>query len=113
MSETLLVLAAAFASGFLDASVGGGGMVLVPTLFAVYPNTPHACIMGTSKLASTFGLTSAVWRYTRSVRIPWAVALPCAGAYFATSLIGASLARLVPGATFRLLVPVMLALMLV
>jgi hypothetical protein len=112
VSETLIVLAAAFVSGFLDASVGGGGLVLVPALFAVFPATPHPQILGTSKFASTFGLGSAVWRYTRSVHIPWKVALPCAGTYFATALVGATIARMVPTATFRLLVPMMLAVML-
>lgn len=112
MTETLLVLLAAFVSGFLDASVGGGGMVLIPALFAVFPNAPHTQILGTSKLASSFGLASAVWRYTRSVQIAWPVALPCAGAYFCTALVGATLSRMVPSTTFRLLVPIMLTLML-
>jgi len=113
LSDILLVLAASFVGGFLDASVGGGGLVLVPTMFAIYPAAPHPLILGTNKLAAVVGLTGAVARYMRSVRIPWAVALPCAAGYFATATVGASIARLVPSSAFRLLVPAMLAVMLV
>jgi len=113
LSDGLLVLAAAFVAGFLDASVGGGGMVLVPTLFAVYPTTPHPTIMGTNKLASTFGLVNAAWRYSRSMAIPWGVALPAALGYGLLAIGGAMLNRMVPTEIFRLFVPVMLAVMLV
>lgn len=113
MIETLLVLVAAFAAGFLDASVGGGGMVLLPTLFAVFPTTPHPVLMGTNKLSSTFGLANSAWRYTRSLAMPWNVALPAAAGYFLLAIAGAALARMVPTAVFRLLVPFMLTGMLI
>ena len=111
--DMLIVLAASFIGGFLDASVGGGGLVLVPAMFAVFPATPHSVILGTNKLAASVGMSGAVARYMRSVRIPWAVALPCAATYFVMAMAGASVARLVPSSTFRLLVPAMLAIMLV
>ena len=107
-----MVLAAAFAAGFLDASVGGGGMVLLPTLFAVFPNTSHTVLMGTNKLASTFGLANSTWRYARSLAMPWEVALPAAAGYGLLAIAGAALARQVPTEVFRLMVPFMLAGML-
>jgi uncharacterized membrane protein YfcA len=36
--ELLIVAATAALAGFVDALVGGGGLVLVPALFAVFPN---------------------------------------------------------------------------
>ncbi|MGE0875782.1 MAG: sulfite exporter TauE/SafE family protein [Burkholderiales bacterium] len=113
MSDTLLVLAAALAAGFLDAGVGGGGMLLVPALFAVYPGAPHALLMGTNKLASSPGLGLAVWRYARGMRMPWRVALTTSAAYVCATVAGVTVSRMMPTAVFRLLVPVMLAAMLV
>ena len=40
--DLLLVLAAAFAAGLIDAMVGGGGLIQIPALFAVYPGVPPA-----------------------------------------------------------------------
>ena len=37
--ELLLVTFASLFAGFVDAIVGGGGLILVPALFAVFPNT--------------------------------------------------------------------------
>jgi hypothetical protein len=46
--DLLLVLAAAFAAGLIDAMVGGGGLIQIPALFAVYPNVAPATLLGTS-----------------------------------------------------------------
>jgi uncharacterized membrane protein YfcA len=93
--------------------VGGGGMVVVPALFAVYPGTGHALLIGTNKLASSPGLAIAVWRYARTVQIPWRIALPAAAVYTAFTVVGVAVSRSVPTQVFRLLVPLMLAAMLV
>jgi len=112
MSDTLLVLAAALAGGFLDAGVGGGGMLIVPALFAIYPAAPHVLLIGTNKVASSPGLAIAAWRYSRGDLMPWGVALPAAAAYAATTIAGVHVSRMVPSEVFRLLVPLMLAAML-
>ncbi|HET9448705.1 MAG TPA: TSUP family transporter, partial [Steroidobacteraceae bacterium] len=61
--DLLLVLVAAFAAGLIDAMVGGGGLIQIPALFAVYPGAPPAMLLGTSKFAGLFGTISAVARY--------------------------------------------------
>ena len=50
-ADLLLVLVAAFAAGLIDAMVGGGGLIQIPALFAVYPGVPPAALLGTSKFA--------------------------------------------------------------
>ncbi len=112
MSDTLLVLAAALAAGFLDASIGGGGMLLVPALFAAFPSSAHALLIGTNKVASSPGLAIAAWRFSRGGLMPWHAALPAALAYAATTIAGVFVSRMVPSEIFRLLVPVMLTAML-
>lgn len=76
---------AAFVAGFVDAVVGGGGLVQIPALFAAYPSALPATLFGTNKIASIVGTSSAALQYARRVRIPWRIALP--GALFA--LVGA------------------------
>ena len=52
MSELLLVALASALAGFIDAIVGGGGLVLTPALFAVYPQPVPGTLLGTNKGAS-------------------------------------------------------------
>jgi len=110
--EILFVLAAAFGAGVIDAMAGGGGLVQLPALFAVFPNTPHPTLLGTGKLAGFAGTTSAIFRYLRHVRIDWRLVLPAAAAAFLASLVGAWIATRIPPDRFRTLVPVLLALVL-
>lgn len=112
-SDLLLILAAAFGAGVIDSMVGGGGLVQVPALFAVYPATPPAILLGTNKLASIVGTSSAVLRFARRIQIPWRTLLPLVPVVFLGGLAGALVATLVPPAIFRPLVPIMLAVVLV
>jgi uncharacterized membrane protein YfcA len=108
----LFVLAAAFGAGVIDAMAGGGGLVQLPALFAVYPSTPPATLLGTGKLAGFAGTTSAVLRFVKHVRIDWRLVLPAAVAAFAAALVGAWIATTIAPDRFRALVPVLLTLVL-
>jgi uncharacterized membrane protein YfcA len=110
--DIALVLAAAFAAGCIDAMVGGGGLIQLPALFAVFPNTSPPYLLGTSKFAGIFGTASAVVRYARRVQIPWRALAPLGLAVLVASVLGALLATIVAPEVFRPLVPVMLAAML-
>jgi hypothetical protein len=57
--ELLLVSFASLRAGFLDAIVGGGGLILVPALFAVFPTTHPATLLGINKGASVWGTAVA------------------------------------------------------
>ena len=60
----------------VDAVVGGGGLIQIPVLLAQFPQTAIPVLFGTNKVASIAGTGAALWRYARSVRIPWFVVLP-------------------------------------
>lgn len=107
------VLGAAFVAGLVDAMVGGGGLVQLPTLLATFPTTSPPILLGTSKLAGVFGTGSAAWRYSRAVRIPWRLIGPACAIAFVASLAGAITVTHVPPDLFRPLVPVILAIVLV
>lgn len=66
----------AFLAGFLDAVVGGGGLIQVPALLILMPDTPIATLLGTNKCVSIFGTSAAVWQYSRHVVLPWRAILP-------------------------------------
>ena len=51
MPDYILLAAAAFLAGLIDAVVGGGGLIQIPALFSVLPNAAPASLLGTSKLA--------------------------------------------------------------
>jgi hypothetical protein len=111
--DLVLIVAAAFGAGLVDAMVGGGGLIQLPVLLTAYPSTPPAILLGTNKLASLFGTGSAVLRFARGVRIPWRTLLPLVPVVFLGALGGARVATLVPPQVFRPLVPVMLAVVLI
>lgn len=77
----LLLGLAAFFAGFVDAVVGGGGLVQVPALFSVMPQAAVPSVLATNKVSSIVGTISAATQYARRVSIPWRLALP--GAFFA------------------------------
>ncbi len=106
------MLAAAGLAGFIDAMVGGGGLIQVPALLASYPATAPALLLGTNKLASILGTSSAFARYSRSVSISWRTLLPAAAVAFPAALCGASLASAMSPAAFHCVVPLILAAVL-
>jgi uncharacterized protein len=69
MLELLLVTLASGLAGFVDAIVGGGGLVLLPALFAVYPGTAPATLFGTNKGAAVWGTAWAAQMYARRVQL--------------------------------------------
>lgn len=76
--EILLVTLTSALAGFVDAVVGGGGLILLPTLFTVYPNTVPATLLGTNKSASVWGTLFATYQYSQRVQMNWHVLLPAA-----------------------------------
>lgn len=100
---------AAFFAGFVDAVVGGGGLIQIPALFAAYPQGLPATLFGTNKLASVVGTASAAVQYARRVAVPWGVALPGAVAALIGSWCGARAVAYLP---VELLKPVILVLLI-
>jgi uncharacterized membrane protein YfcA len=108
MSEVLLLCSFAFLAGLVDAVAGGGGLIQVPALFAVYPSAPPSLLLGTNKLSSIAGTAMATLRYGWSVPIRWKVILPAAGVAGAGALIGAKAVTLLDPVFLRPMVLVML-----
>lgn len=111
--DLMLVSLASLLAGFVDSIVGGGGLVLVPALFAVFPSTHPATLFGINKSASVWGTGIATWQYARRVDMRWRALLPAAAAGFAGSFAGAWVVTVIsPGFLRKLLPFVLLAVLL-
>ncbi|HEX5315068.1 MAG TPA: TSUP family transporter, partial [Candidatus Kapabacteria bacterium] len=67
---TLLFLClAAFAAGFVDAIVGGGGLIQIPAMLVLLPGVPVATAIGTTKIPSFCGTSLAAVQYSRKVKL--------------------------------------------
>ncbi|MBB5393945.1 MULTISPECIES: TSUP family transporter [unclassified Herbaspirillum] len=108
MADYLILCAAAFVAGLIDAVVGGGGLVLVPTLFSVFPNTPPATLLGTNKVAGVMGTSAAAINFARKVAVRWSTVTPAAIAAFALSFFGAYVVTHIPTEMIRKALPFVL-----
>jgi uncharacterized membrane protein YfcA len=98
----------AFLAGLVDAIAGGGGLIQVPALFAVYPAAPPSLLLGTNKFSSITGTTIATLRYSLSVPIEWKTVLPAAAVAGFGAVAGAQTVRLIDPVLLR---PVLLTLL--
>ena len=111
--ELLILSVASLLAGFVDSIVGGGGLILVPALFAVFPSTHPATLFGVNKGASVWGTAVATVQYARRVDLRWAALQPAAAAGFAGSLAGAWLVTIMAAGFLRKALPfVLLAVLL-
>ena len=111
---TLTVLAllglAALTAGFVDAVVGGGGLVQLPALLLGLPGASPVQILATNKLASFCGTTASSATYYRRIKPDPRTFGPLMLLAFVGSALGAALAFLIPKAAFD---PIVLGVLLV
>lgn len=111
--EIIVVTLASLLAGFVDSIVGGGGLILVPALFATFPQAHPATLFGTNKGASVWGTGMATVQYARRVQLPWQALGPAAAVCFASSMAGAWLVTVVSPQYLRKALPLVLLLVLV
>jgi uncharacterized protein len=104
-----LVFAASFA-GFVDAVAGGGGLIQLPALLIGIAEKPIPTILGTNKVISIFGTTTAAANYFRTVKPDLKLTSYMAVPAFIGSALGARLASSFPTPVFRPLIIFLLIL---
>ena len=67
----LLLCLAAFAAGFIDAIVGGGGLIQTPVGLILLPSLPVATVIGTLKVPAFSGTSFAAFQYLKKVDLNW------------------------------------------
>ena len=108
MTDYVILAAAAFLAGIIDAVVGGGGLIQIPALFSTLPNTAPATLLGTSKFAGIWGTGAAAVGFAKRVKLQWSTAVPAASAAFALSFVGAYTVTHIPPDFIRKLLPFIL-----
>jgi uncharacterized protein len=61
------IICFAFAAGFVDAIVGGGGLIQLPALLIQLPDKPLPTLLGTGKIAGFTGTSIAAVSYSRRI----------------------------------------------
>ncbi len=102
-----LALASGFA-GFIDAMAGGGGLIQLPALLIGISDKPIPMILGTNKVPSIFGTSSAAFAYFKKVKPDLHATLYMGAPAFIGSIVGARLASSFPKEVFRPLIVVLL-----
>lgn len=106
----VFLLLAAFFAGFVDSIAGGGGLIQLPALLIALPKSDTVTVLGTNKLASVFGTTTAAALYRRQIKPERKILLAMALPAFIGSAVGASFASRLPTASMR---PIVLILLIV
>lgn len=103
----LLIVVAAFGAGWIDAVVGGGGLLQLPALLLI-PGMAPVQALATNKFASVFGTATSATTYYRRAKPDVRTALPMAGIALAGSFGGAAVATMLPPSAFKPIIVVAL-----
>jgi uncharacterized membrane protein YfcA len=106
-SAVWVALASALA-GFMDAVVGGGGLILIPVLLVSFPGAHPATLFGTNKSASVWGTALSGWQYSKRVHLHWHALLPAALAGAVGAFTGAWLVTFLSTDLLRRALPLIL-----
>jgi uncharacterized membrane protein YfcA len=102
-----LVVIAAFGAGWVDAVVGGGGLLQLPAVLLIPGITPVQAL-ATNKLGSIFGTATSSVTYYRRARPDIRTALPMALIALTGSFGGAAVATVLPASAFKPIIVVAL-----
>ena len=96
MSQEIIILCtAAFAAGFIDSIVGGGGLVQTPVTLVTLPQYPLATLLGTTKIPSFFGAAIAAVQYSLKVALNWRLLMVMCSIAFTAAYAGSKTVSLV------------------
>lgn len=109
-SVTLLLLTLfAFLAGFIDAAVGGGGLIQLPALLIQFHDTPLPTLFGTNKIAALSGTSVAAYQYSKRIRFNFKLLVVIALFAFAASFMGA---KVVSHVNVNALKPIILVILI-
>lgn len=110
LQTLLLVALAGLGAGFVDAVVGGGGLIQLPALVVLFPGAVPVQVLATNKIGSVCGTTASSVTYYRRVRPDPATFVPLMVLAFVGSALGALAASHIPGSAFEPIILVVLVL---
>ena len=91
----ILLCIAAFAAGFVDAIVGGGGLIQTPMGLILLPQLPVSSVVGSLKIPAFSGTAFAAAQYVKKVAINWKLLFPMMAVAMLASFAGSNLLTMV------------------
>ncbi|MCT4352805.1 TSUP family transporter [Streptomyces sp. Je 1-79] len=108
LTTLVLLCLAALVAGWIDAVVGGGGLLLLPALLLGIPQAGAAQILGTNKAVAIVGTTGAAVTYVRKAPVQVRTAVRIGLAALAGSMAGAFFAAGISNDVLRPVIMVVL-----
>ncbi|WP_291132085.1 sulfite exporter TauE/SafE family protein [Flavobacterium sp. UBA7682] len=91
----VLLCIASFFAGFVDAIVGGGGLIQTPVAMILMPNLSVASIIGSLKIPAFSGTSFAAFQYLKKVDMNWKLLSIMAVLAFCSAFLGSALLNVV------------------
>ena len=104
---------ASFVAGFVDAIVGGGGLIQTPIALVLLPNINIASVIGTLKIPGFIGTFMATYHYLKSAMVNLALFLVMALISFCFAYLGSSLLNIMQNDFMKPLLFILLILLLI
>jgi uncharacterized membrane protein YfcA len=99
-----------FIAGFIDAVVGGGGLIQLPAVLINFPSMPLATVFGTNKIAGLSGTTVAAFQYSRRIKFNYKLLFVTGISAGISALLGAQLISILDPAKLK---PVILFMLII
>ena len=109
----VLLCTASFVAGFIDAIVGGGGLIQTPAAFILMPAQNVATIIGTLKVPALSGTSVATYQYLKKATVNWKLFGVMAIVSFMFAYLGSSLLNVMKSDFMKPLLFVILVLLMV
>lgn len=90
-----------FLAGFIDAIIGGGGLIQTPAILFTLPQYPVPTLIGTTKIPSLSGSLMGAFQYSRRVRVAGRFIAPMMAIAFGASWLGALTLTRVPNSFMK------------
>lgn len=113
--ETYIIIflcLASFVAGFVDAIVGGGGLIQTPIALVLLPNISIASVIGTLKIPGFSGTSMAAYQYLKTTKVNWRLFLIMAFVSFGFAYLGSSLLNIMQNDFMKPLLFLVLILLL-
>jgi uncharacterized membrane protein YfcA len=109
----VLLCLAAFIAGFVDAVVGGGGLIQTPVALILLPQLAVSTVIGSLKIPSFSGTALAARQYLKAVTLDWNLVLIMALVAVVSAFLGSELLTVVDNQFMKPLLLVVLSLIAV
>ena len=109
----ILLCLAAFVAGFVDAIVGGGGLIQTPMGLVLLPNLSVSTVIGTLKVPAFSGTFFAAIQYLKKIKMNWKLLIIMMVLAFPSAYAGSTLLTYVSNDFMKPLLFVVLSLLVI